>query len=991
MDPLAPELARELAGIAPRAARIPIVSTITGADIAGEALSASYWARNLREPFLFTQATERLLAHGCGALVEVSPHAALASSITQTIRRAGAEAAVITSLRRGEDEAETMLAGLAALYEAGCEPAWRAVYPSGNCAELPNYPWQRRRYWFDQLAGGAEERERPGHPLLGECCEPALATEPTRVWETSLSVRRLPYLAAHKVWGGIVLPGAACLEMALAAAREMWPEKQVSVREVVFETPLQLDSDQPRSVQTTLAQRGSETEFSLFCRDASQPWKRCATGKAGPEPGAAPRTAAPFTGAWPDEFEVSVERHYTEAAARGLEYGPEFRGIRKLWRRDGEALGYIALPAGLGDRRYNLHPAALDAAIQVVAAAVTGNAAAYLPAGVAGWRIFETANSFWCRASLRGEPGAARLEADLALFGDDGRLIAQLDGLALARVSGAAPLADALIGARWEPLQLAAGAGPEGRWVIRGDAPGIREALARRGQTVCDRAVTDAVDCGEFHPKADREVRPTGVVHFGGIEGALAAAQSVLRDAPAARLWLVTDGSLEQAPVEGFALALGLEHPELRVTVVRLESGTGARELVEELLGGADEPRVRWRVGDRFAARVERAAPPPASDAALRADATYLVTGGLGALGLASARLLVELGARHVVLTGRTVRPYEIEGAEARFIPADISNAGDVERLFEAMRDMPPLAGVIHAAGALDDGLTEGQSPERFRRVMAAKARGAWNLHERTAGMRLDFFVLFSSAASLLGSAGQGSYAAANAYLDALAVYRRAQGLPALSVNWGAWESAGMAGEAVRSRMAARGVGAIEPAAGLRLLARLLRADLASARIGVVPVDWPVFIEQLPPHQAKRFEALQTQAAAPRQAFRERLFAAPEAERPALLRAFAGDALAAVLGVRDGARISRQQRFFDLGMDSLMALELRQRLEAELGIQLPATLAFDYPSLEALEPCLAQMLLSQPRETAAGELDALSEDEIARLLADELKGAAHAG
>jgi acyl carrier protein len=300
---------------------------------------------------------------------------------------------------------------------------------------------------------------------------------------------------------------------------------------------------------------------------------------------------------------------------------------------------------------------------------------------------------------------------------------------------------------------------------------------------------------------------------------------------------------------------------------------------------------------------------------------------------------------------------------------------------------MPPLRGVIHAAGVLDDRLVAQQTIERFHRVMAPKARAAWILHQHTRQMDLDFFVLFSSAASLIGSSGQSNYAAANAYLDALARYRQSLGLPGLSINWGAWAGDGMAGEAVRERMAARGVSAIPPEEGLALLAQLLALAAGRPQIGVMPVDWPKFLQQFAGAVPPFLEAFAPQAAGAGPSFRERLAAAPEAMRPQLLREFLQDTLAVVLGLPSGSRIAPQQGFFDLGMDSLMALEFRNRLEAELGMHLSATLAFDYPSLDALGSHLAGTLLPAGRAAAeAAELEALSEDELARLLAEELTG-----
>jgi len=272
----------------------------------------------------------------------------------------------------------------------------------------------------------------------------------------------------------------------------------------------------------------------------------------------------------------------------------------------------------------------------------------------------------------------------------------------------------------------------------------------------------------------------------------------------------------------------------------------------------------------------------------------------------------------------------------------DISSADDVARLFnKTLAELPPLAGVVHAAGVLDDGMVRQQTAERFAKVMAPKVRGAWNLHMHTKDLALDFFVLYSSAASLIGSPGQSNYAAGNAFLDALAHHRQAMGLPALSINWGAWDEEGMAANSlVRGRMASHGVSAIDPREGAELFTRLLGVNVA--QIGVIPVDWTKFLKQFPRRIPPLFEMLAVAGDTPRkQTFRDRLASTPAAEKESALRRYLSEELTGVLRFEPGSVTSRE-RFFDLGMDSLTALEFRNRLEAELDTTLPATLAFDY-------------------------------------------------
>ncbi|HTN90264.1 MAG TPA: beta-ketoacyl reductase, partial [Sorangium sp.] len=352
---------------------------------------------------------------------------------------------------------------------------------------------------------------------------------------------------------------------------------------------------------------------------------------------------------------------------------------------------------------------------------------------------------------------------------------------------------------------------------------------------------------------------------------------------------------------------------------------------------------------------------------ALRPDATYLVTGGLGALGLEVARWMVEGGARHLVLVGRSAPRPEAEaavtalreaGAAVLVLQADASRRGDLARVLDASaRQLPPLRGVIHAAGVLDDGVLLQQDWTRFAGVLAPKVDGGFLLHELTRGMELDLFVLFSSAATLLGSPGQGSYAAANAFLDALAHHRRALGLPALSINWGPWAEVGMAAP-LAARLRAQGIAPFSTADALAALGRALGRD--EPQIAAIEVQWPRYLAQLPPGGAPRLFAelaelaasagerpAAADAAAP-DLLRQRLEAAPPRERlPLLLERVRAEAVR-VLGLDPAFPIEPRERLFEAGMDSLMALELRNRLQTLVRAALPSTLVFDYPTLEAL-------------------------------------------
>lgn len=496
-------------------------------------------------------------------------------------------------------------------------------------------------------------------------------------------------------------------------------------------------------------------------------------------------------------------------------------------------------------------------------------------------------------------------------------------------------------------------------------------------------------------------------------------------------LWLVTQGAvpvkisesqapspnehvpgLAQFPLWGMGKVIAKEHPELKCVRVDLEPGAigdEAQALFEEIWSEAKEDQVAFRNQNRYVARLVRSR--QAQDTVVedrlhfRGNSTYLITGGLGGLGLLVAHWMVENGARHLVLVGRSgassaassqLRELEQAGAKVVVLKADVSEAEQVARvLAEIEQSLPPLRGIIQCVGILDDGVLQQQSWERFARVMAPKVQGSWNLHTLTQNVPLDFFVLFSSVASLLGSAGQANHAAANAFLDVLAHYRRTQGLPGLSINWGAVAEVGAAAKRqAGERLRAQGIGTIAPQQVLEVLEQLF--SQTSAQVGVVPINWSQFREESVAWSfLADFQQASEQLSKQCSEFLQQLGAAPTKKRRSLLLAYVCSQVAKVLGLNPSQLIDLQQGFFELGMDSLTSVELRNRLQTSLACKLPSTVAFDYPTVEALVDYLIQEVLTLEFSSKSGvesqEVDEktkllaeLSQNEIADLLATKL-------
>nr|UUL70761.1 Malonyl CoA-acyl carrier protein transacylase [Vitiosangium cumulatum] len=492
------------------------------------------------------------------------------------------------------------------------------------------------------------------------------------------------------------------------------------------------------------------------------------------------------------------------------------------------------------------------------------------------------------------------------------------------------------------------------------------------------------------------------------------------------RLWLVTRGvqsvgaggpgagAVAQSPVWGLGQVVAYEHAELRCTRVDLapipELGE-EQALLQELLAPDGEDQVALRGGGRHVPRLVRCRADVLGDVStalhgevIRPDGSYLITGGLGGLGLTIARWLVERGARHLILVGRSGASVAAEpalgsmrsaGAEVLVMKADVANASEVEEVVGTLRRaMPPLRGIVHAAGLLDDGTVLQLTQARLRSVMAPKVEGAWNLHRATLDAPLDFFVLFSSSASLVGMPGQGNYAAANAFLDALADFRTARGLTCQSIQWGPWSEVGLAAarEDRGGRLSLRGMGSLSPREGLEALETLLSPVgllRERARMGVLRLDARRWCESYPAIRASSlFAALLAGERASNQnpergGLRSRLHEEPVRSRRATLESFLREEASQVLRLPP-SRIELTRSLQTLGMDSLLSLELRNRLEAKLELTLPATLLWNYPTLNALTPFLAGRMgieldspEAPPQQTASPEL---SEEDGAAML-----------
>lgn len=872
-EPLLEELVRALRGVAPRSGAVAMHSAVSGRLLTGAELTARYWADSLRQPARFEDSGRWLIEKRFTHIVEVSAHPALTDALEDIRAELAAPGVVTGSLRRGCPERLQLLESLGALYRQGHPLAARALFRErARRVTLPNYPWQRERYWLPQPFGAPRPRAA-SHALLGVRSSSPIADA---IFESALSLRGLPWLGEHRLGGEAVLPASALMELLRMAGEEHRAGAACELSGLVIQSPLVVEDANARLLQVVLSDEGKHAAvYGRPARDAAAAgWTLYASATIEAARGlpvepldvqaVRARCARP----------IDLDRFYSSCAAVGLDYGPAFRGLRALRAGGREALAEIELGPGLDGGSFGLHPALLGSALQAAFGVleVGLEPPPWLPVSIQRYALHRLgATSLLAHAQVGGaSPGEGCL-VDVTLAEPDGSVVGRVSGLRLRRMTPAAS-APALVGpvqvqyrVEWLPTPLPARARAlTGRWLVVGTSDG-EEALVSDLRAA--GADARAVDVWPSKDEAADEVLCLFDM-TGDAEGAMRAAlraldvvHRVLGRERAPRIHWVTraavavsssdEVAVAGSSVWGFARTLARERPELSCRLLDLEPGAGLLEVLLHEVDGRDrEDQIAWRGGRRYVARLTRAegsleVPASESDpleaarsgmreARSRAPlepcshehGTVLVTGGLGALGAEVARVLARRGTRHLLLMGRRgleapgaaelVKELDALGARATVVAGDVAVQAEVEKAMTLIPPGAPLLGVVHAAASFDDGSLEEQTAERLTAVMAPKVRGAWHLHTLTRGATLDFFVFFSSLAGTLGGPGQAPDAAASSFLDALAVHRRALGLPAASLAGGAWqEGVSVEGRAALAAplTAPRSSGGIEPLA----------------------------------------------------------------------------------------------------------------------------------------------------------------------------------
>ncbi|WP_428993812.1 SDR family NAD(P)-dependent oxidoreductase [Actinomadura verrucosospora] len=986
IDTIADQIIEAGAGIQPRAVDVPMYSTVISRSIDGTELNDRYWYDNIRNTVQFHPTIAHLADEGHTTYIETSPHPTLTIGIQQSLDDLGTAAVATGTLHRDHPAWTQLLTGLARLHVQGLATDWTRILDilevprPATPPALPTYAFQRQRHWLRAQTGAANVAaaglKDADHPLLG--ARVTLADEQTTVFTGRLSPDTHPWLADHAINGTPVLPGTAYLELAIHAGDHTGTPH---IQELTLHTPLALERETSVLVQVTLHAPDGDGHRPLAVHSRpdtggdEQPWTCHATGTLAPDP--APLSGAPDLTAWPPPGAEPIDTGdlYQQFTERGFTYGPLFQGVRAAWRTGEGIYAEIRLPDPDTATGYTLHPALLDAALHPAALAAGGpSEQAHLPFAWEGV-TFHAARATALRVAIT--PTADQVTS-LSITATDpaGEPVATIGALTLRPVADGLPTAlahrDHLYTLSWPPLPPAEPAAPEDPVAILNPC-GSELAEELRTTLGYDDVNEDAPSSIVLIPWS----APGGEV--------LARAHSAVQDLPellrrcladdrftGSRLVLLTANAtaatdqdavnLAESPAWGLACSVQAEHPG-RLTLIDIDGRDTSLQTLPSAIAIAldqDEPRLAVRGTGIHAARLTRAAAShdTADDRpALAPGGTVLITGGTGTLGaLVAEHLVTAHDVTRLIVTGPEPdaedlrRRLEERGAH---VTATGCDAADPEQLAELLAGIPeahPLTGIVHAAAP-------GSDPD-----------AAWNLHQQTRDLPLDAFVLFSSAASTLGSSGQDAHAAADHFLDALAAHRHAAGLPALTIAWGSMDDASGETAALTPERAL-------PLFDAALAAMHHRVLAAPIRVRALPTPAPALFRALIPGGTTRPTAGGT--AAHSNALTEYLSTLGPDEQHQHLLSLLRTSIATVLAHSTPDSVDTDRPFNELGFDSAMSVELRNRLGMTTGRRLPATLVFDYPTPDALARHLRDVLLGTRTSPQAAAIAVNADEPIA--------------
>ena len=1070
MDAVKDDLVAAFESLSSKAATLPLYSTVTGEQLDGYSAGAAYWWQNTRATVMFEPAMRRMLEDGYTHFVELGPHPVLAASILETAGRQ--RVSVMASQRRDHDDARTLLNCLGGLYSQGHDIAWDAVQPreGARFVKLPSYPWQTKRYWDETLEATEALFYRPVHPLLGQ---PVSAVHPTWEAEISTALNPFladHRIQGSVVLPGAVYIEMALAAAKETYGSNHSVDNMVLHRAVLLDD----SCDPILRTTLNEATGTLEFAAFTANADGDLRWTITATAElstlpAVPSSHVAPDRDEPVTSVGGDEFYARTEAigfDYGESfrSVQRVTAGEDWAAAEIV----------VPSPVADEVDDYHFHPGLIDGALQTLFGAPflgqKENEEPYLPTRIRRCAVYgRPERQMTVRVDVVSATQEA-VESDITITDGRGNPLAVLEGFVVQSLSTSSRMSPDHIDKGLYELQwcektdegitpaVAEDASPRS-WLILLDDFGVGAALAdelrRRGhrvdtvehrpvealtgagghyaidprhrdhvaELIAQTDVAGIINCWPVDIAADPDITSHDLGAFTILRLVKALAQ---HGTAKARVYLVTANAqpapgtklihAHQATIWGLGRVIG--HQEfadhwgglIDIDDADDQAKTAAR-ICEHLIEDGAEDQLAIRGEALFVPRLRPCRnltkPFPTK---LTPDATYVVTGGAGALGRIVATYLAERGARHITMWGRSpipprecwptltdddphhatvtaIRAIERLGAHVATASVDVA---DIDQVRSWIDDHDraggrPVRGIVHAAGAVADQLLVNMGEDDFAKVLAPKVVGAHVLHDAFREHDLEFFVMFGSAGSTIASPGQGNYAAANAFLDAFAHYRQAQGLPALTIGWGPW-SVGMVEELKLEQVyAQRGIELITPAVGMRILDRLINQRVPN--VVAITADWNrarhAGLGGRLPSMFVELEAVQTSAQPvdSESSVLDILAATATQDRPAVIADHVRSVVAAVFDCA-ASDIEPDDMLDDIGLDSMMAMDFRVRINSMFSIDIPVLEILQGVSVNTLSDRILGELNS-----IHGEASAAAEDSsvAARPVVDDLE------
>ncbi len=967
------------------------ISTVTGGPVPGEIPGPDYWAEQITQPVLFADATAAMAAR-VGLALEAGPSSALSGLVGQ----GDTGLTALPSLSPKERALTALLRTLGQLYVRGYSFDWEAVLAplGGGRASLPAYPFQRETYWMpviNEIQGstrGADDDplgRRRHSPLFG----------PAAVFEAVYSDQGPGFVQQHVIFDQPVSPAAGHLAMVLAAVKKLKGAAACDLLEAEFLSPLVVAAGRARLVQVVIeAPEAPESAFQLvsraFAEDkaGSGEWLRHCQGRI--RFAATPPQVDLDPNLRPEGRSMSPADFYRIFSGRGYNLAEGFRRIRSIHIGADECLAEVRSdwgdPAPAGQVIY---PGALDSILQTIMPRIIDDSvklmnkstSLFIPLHLNRLTLWRPVpETVYCRATGQFSPETGAIIGQVTAYDAQGRPVLAMDGLYF-RLTDYATLYRQLRSAddefyeeTWLEYQPSGGSGTEAPLtVIRLDEPG-----GRPSELSGDLALVYLGTGSEPDP-AEADIS--------AVAEAVKLIQGWLKSGRAGRLYLVTRGTrptpgdqriiLAGTGLWGLGQSFAQEHPDHWGGLLDLPADFDDRDLVSVTgyLRDPDRPYQDVIRSGRRLALVLDALKPAAREAAPDYSGTQIISGGSGSLGLTLAAHLADRGAQAMILVSRhgpdergqaRIEALRANGLTVIDLRADITDRAALAQALDDLRPtVPPITGVFHAAGLLADGVLAELDDEKIRRVMSVKSAGALALHLATQGDSLRHFVLYSSAAALIGSPGQANYAAANHFLNALAASRRLDGRSGTALAWGPWADGGMATADSRreEHLARQGLLSLNTEEALAALDRTVDNDRPV--VGVMRVDWRAFLAARgadregifrrlapPPSPSAAADGPGSTADRPLAEAFQALRSADVSD-PKMLISPLKEVVADLLGFSDPERLDAETPMAEFGLDSLMVVQLRNRVKKVLDKPVPVSLAFEYPTLAAVAGWIA--------------------------------------